>query len=705
MSQAAFLLRPTTETTPDEWGAENRTYPPTAGRPGPRDPWLTPYTIEFARVVASRRYRRVVLAMAAQGGKTDSILDIIGQRLDQRPVPILYVGPNRQFLQEQFEPRLMALLDEAPVLSRKVARGKRMTKTRKFVAGVPTRLAHAGSSTALKSDPAGLAITDEADELMANVKGQGDPVGLVDARGDTYDDFVHAIVSTPSRGTKETTKDEVSSLEFWASQDAEDIGSTIWKLWQQGTRFHWTWRCPSCRERFVPRFACLHWDGQDKDVATPAQARATAHLVCPRHGCIIGDDAKEDMNSTGRYVAPGQTVTDDDVVVGDPPASDTCSFWVSGLCSPFRSFGDRAAAYVEALQSGDPDKVQTVINAGFGELFSIDDSGDVPEWQKLLARVERDLVRGHVPPRGLLLVGFADVQMRGLWVEIVAYAPNGESWSVDAFYIDGDTSRPDGPAFEQLRRATVGRQFPDAFGKQRRLDVLGVDSGYRSHIVYEWVRRTQRAHPDSGRDVILATKGLEGWGRPAIGQPALVDIDLDGKKIRQGARVWGIGTWPLKAAIYSDLRVEFPREAIRAPHGYCHFGSWNDEIYFKQLTGERLIDVKFQGRTSGRRWIKIRENHFHDCRVGCRALADYLGLNNTTPEEWAALATARGMPPELAEAAVYAPEAEAAPVVEPREAQAAERARRTADQRRRDEAGFDLSRDAADWLEGYDVEL
>ena len=46
-----------------------------------------------------------------------------------------------------------------------------MTKTRKMIAGVPLRLAHAGSSTAPKSDPAGLAITDEADELMRNVKG------------------------------------------------------------------------------------------------------------------------------------------------------------------------------------------------------------------------------------------------------------------------------------------------------------------------------------------------------------------------------------------------------------------------------------------------------------------------------------------------------------------------------------------------------
>ena len=54
---------------------------------------------------------------------------------------------------------------------------KPMTKTRKAVAGVSVRLAHAGSSAALKSDPASLALVDEYDEMLANVKGQGDQSG------------------------------------------------------------------------------------------------------------------------------------------------------------------------------------------------------------------------------------------------------------------------------------------------------------------------------------------------------------------------------------------------------------------------------------------------------------------------------------------------------------------------------------------------
>jgi phage terminase large subunit GpA-like protein len=101
-ARAARLIRPSRRTTPDEWAAANRTYPPSAGIPGKRDPRLTPYMIAPGRAVAERRYRRVVVACSAQLGKSEMLLDVIGQRLDQAPAPILYVGPNKQFLTEQW---------------------------------------------------------------------------------------------------------------------------------------------------------------------------------------------------------------------------------------------------------------------------------------------------------------------------------------------------------------------------------------------------------------------------------------------------------------------------------------------------------------------------------------------------------------------------------------------------------------------------
>ncbi len=72
----------------------------------------------------------------------------------------------------------------------------------------------------------------------------------------------------------------MSGLEFWNAQAPEDIDSTIWKFWQAGTRYHWTWRCPHCGERFVPRFSCLEFEGKGKEFETTAHAaRETAMLA------------------------------------------------------------------------------------------------------------------------------------------------------------------------------------------------------------------------------------------------------------------------------------------------------------------------------------------------------------------------------------------------------------------------------------------
>lgn len=577
--------------------------------PGPRDPQLTPYAVEFGRLVASRRYRRVVMVTSAQSGKTDTILDIIGQRLDQRPTPILYVGPNRLMITEQFEPRLMALLDEAPVLGGKVARGKRMTKSRKVVAGVPVRLAHAGSSTALKSDPAGLAITDEADELMANVKGQGDPVGLVDARGDTYPDFVHAIVSTPSRGLKETEVDPVSGLELWKVQAAEDVDSAIWKLWQQGTRYHYTWRCPHCRERFVPRLSCLDWNGKDDDTATPAQARATAVLICPRNGCVIKPESKAGMNATGRFVAPGQTVTDDDVVVGDPAESDTASLWTSGLCSPFRSFGDRAAVIVEAMQSGDPEKVQTATNAGFGELWA-PMGGEVPEWREVQA-LAQPYGRGEIPEGALFITVGVDVQKRKLVYVVRAWGVRQESWLIDhgELHGSGDTRLDD--VWMDLWEQVLDRPYGDM-----PVARAFIDSGFRPdkpdagdvHKIYDFCRR----HPR----MCWATKGHERQTTPI--RVKTIEVTPSGKKPKFSL--------PL-VHLDSDFTKEWVHSRIRWPNeqaGGWHLHSEVDEDYCRQVVNEARTRKPGGGYT----WVaRGRAHDYLDAEAMAYAAAKMIGLD------------------------------------------------------------------------------
>lgn len=556
------------------------------------------------------------------------------------PANTLYALPGIDALRTLNSTKLQPLIDAwhqkigRTVILPQVSRGGMGSTTyeKKFIGGY-LALANANAVMDLSMNTARFGVQDEVSKWQ-EIPGFGDPEKLFDGR------------FTAFRRTRTYKKFRFSTPEIDSGDEngEADGHCRIDRHFRRSDQRYWNVVCPECRQSFVHQ--------PDRFIVDLKHPHKSAY----QHEC--GHHISEAERVIAVRAGAWRATKD---VAGHP------GFHYDAFASLLMSYEAIAEDTIAAKSEIDRKSLANLVHA-----LPYRYRGDAPEWEKLQARVEPHLKRGHVPARGLLLVGFADVQMRGLWVEIVAYAPNGESWSVDAFYVDGDTARSDGPVFEQLKRETIDRKFPDAFGGERRLDALGIDTGFRTHIVYDWVRKAQRAHPETGRELILATDGLDGWGRPALGQPKLRDIDLDGQKVRQGVKVWGLGTWPLKATVYSDLRNVIPEGGTyaTAPDGYCHFGSWNDEVYFKQLTAEQLEDIKVRGVVRGRRWTKTRENHFLDCRVGCRALAEYLGLGTMTPAHWAQLAQRRGLPPELSEPTLFTPRPVAA-VVESRDAQAA----------------------------------
>lgn len=632
-----------------------------------------PYLAEIATVLdVDHPCTRVTVRKCQQSGVTILAMSWSLYIADSAPANVLYAMPNIDALQDMNGQKLQPLIE---AWHRKIGRtvirpqtsrsGEGSTTYEKKFRGGYIALANANAVMDLSSKTTRYGVKDEVSKWQ-DIPTYGDPEKLFFGR------------FTAFRRTEEYKIFELSTPEVDSGSDdpEQDEGHCrIDRAFRQSDQRYWHVPCPGCGELFVHKFERLQIDAENPREST-YEHECGYRLTEPERVVAVRN---------GKWIATS------------PGPGRHPGFHIDAFISLMMSYGAIAR---DSLDARTEVAKKSFHNLNLGLPYKY--KGDAPEWEKLKERVEPHLKRGRVPPNGLLLVGFADVQMRGLWVEIVAFAPSGESWSVNALYIDGDTSKVDGPAFQQLVKETLDREFPDAFGRTRKLDALGVDSGYRAHVVYAWVRKHQRVHPISGRDIVLATKGLDGWGRPAIGQPSLVDIDLDGKKVKQGAKVWGLGTWPLKASLYSYLRQTIPEPPAEPipPSGYCHFGTWNDEVYFKQLTAEQLEDVKHRGRVTHQKWVRLRENHFHDCRVGALALADYLGINSTTPDEWAALARERGLPPELTEATLFTPRSVAA-VVDPKDAAAAEEARK----RQERESVRDVSPDAVDWLAGYDVKF
>jgi phage terminase large subunit GpA-like protein len=563
---------------------------------------LTPYNIMFGRAFThgymGRRYKRVILVEGAQGGKTETFLDVIGERLDNRPAPMLYVGPSKEFVTDQLEPRLTEMLGQSTSLASKVVGGldsKKQKKTLKRIAGTRLRLAHAGSSTALKSDPAAIALVDEYDEMLKNVKGQGDPLGLVEARGDTYADFVVGVTSTPSTGLVQTEYDEATGLEFWKPGEGEEVSSPIWKLWQGGTRHHFVWRCPHCSDYFVPRSTLLVYPAD----ATPAEVERVATIACPRCGGIIEESHKPEMNASGLFVAPGQRIVNG-AVEGSPPDVNDLSIWVSGLCSPFKTFGARAAALVTAQRTGEAAKVQTATNSQFGECF-VERGGDLPTWEVLKSRAMAYSLN-TVPDAARFLTCGIDVQKSRVVFVVRAWGPKATSWLVAHGEIMGETSQTEvWDDLEEYLRTPIGG---------RLIKLVFIDSGFRPgkpfqvpvNRVYEFCRRM--------RKFVFASKGSSNsMIRPII--QAKLEVNKDGGAEKYGLDLMRLDTDHWKSYVHERLGWDATKQ------GAWHTSQECTDDYFKQVVAEtRVIS---EGKP---KWLAIaRDNHYLDCEAMAAAAA------------------------------------------------------------------------------------
>ena len=582
-------------------------------------PWSikgAPYLAEIADcLVDDHPCNLVTIRKSQQSGASILALGWCLYIADREPANTLYAAPSIDALRDLNAGKLQPLIDAwAKKIGRNVIRPQTSRSAdgsstyEKAFAGGRLWLGNANAVMDLSSKTVKKGVKDELSKWQ-DIPGYGDPETLFFGR------------FTAFRRRRNYKILEISTPEVDKGDPAAEGHCRIDRSFREGDQRFWNCPCSWCGVAFVHDFKQFRIDPE-----TPAKS----FYPCPHCGGVIDDALRPAMLRAGAWRAAA------------PGASRHPSFHIDAFISLMMSYEAIAEDWLKAERKGEIGR-KDFSNLTLGLPYEY--KGDAPDHVRLLERREEGLKRGHIPPRGLILTAAADVQMRGIWFEAVAWAPTRESWTVEARYFDGSTESPDGEAFVQLAE-WLDRDWPDAFGRTRRLDALAIDTGYRTHVVYAWARRqAHRINPNTGAAVVHPVKGIEGWGRPAIGTPSLVDIDLDGAKILKGSKVWPIGTWPLKSSFYADLGKPGRKSGLADdPPGYCHFGEWLDENYFRQITAEYLADETYRGKTR-RVWKqRAKDNHFGDCRIYNMALAEQLGLSIWTLEEIAALAKERGLP-------------------------------------------------------------
>lgn len=596
--------------TPTQWAAKNRIMPPDSPEPGPYRPQRTPYMIPPTDAAVAFKYRGVGMVCSTQEGKTSALFCIVGEKIDNDPAPCLWIGPTKSNIDSVIEPTWEQMVLHSASLRSKAFLG-RQPKTLKRIAGTIMRFAWAGSPTEIASMPAHTVVVDEVDKCEA-IPGHGNVLVQAEARLSNYRHSGGIIIATssPTEGTVDTFTHELTGLEHWAPSDPQDVASEIWKNWQQGTRHEWMWPCPHCQEYFAPRFKYLTgWEAG----CQPAKAKRMARLLHAKCGSLIEDKHKQWMNENGRAIAPGQRVVGG-LVTGTAPDSEWYTIWISGLCSPWVSWGDRAYQWMQAARSHDQETIRAVINLNFGELWRV--KGEAPPWEDILKISLDSTYDLGIVPAGVRKVFLSvDVQKDHLVCVIRGWGVEMESWLIAREELWGDTGESEvWHRLDELADKPVDGHTIEAFA---------VDSGYRTEQVYTWSeKRMGRAYATKGKD------------KPSkLYSSSDVEVLRSGKKVNRGLKVWSFDHGYFKGWVHD--RTRWPQDQP----GAWHLGKGVGDDYARQIIGEQRMRLP-----SGHvQWVRSGTNDYLDAEALQVLLAHLEGVRYLKPTDDQTPPPTRGM--------------------------------------------------------------
>jgi phage terminase large subunit GpA-like protein len=581
-NELSVLMKPPPERSAWEWADANRILPRTNAEPGKWRSSRVPWTIPITETVKDSRYQMIVVIMGSQCSKTETLFNIIGWKLDDDPAPMLYIGPTRNNIEGVSKNRIMPMIESTPSLFQGLRKGKKNKVTEKYINGARVGFGWAGSVTELASNPAAMVFIDERSRMTDT--NEGDPVALLRARIATYPGGKLIVTSTPTEGIL-TDKNYDNGLNFW--EFSEEVSCPTWALWQQGTGHEWAIPCPDCEEYFVPRSNLLKFD----ENLSYSKIRETAVLVCPHCGAAIQDFQKTQMNAKGRFISKTQTINKQGEVNGNPPPNSTASFWISGLCSPWVSWGERAEELAKARASKNVGRIMAVMNTSFGELYGEKGDGISTD---LVARLKQDYQREQVPSDVRGLTCGVDVQLNRLVFAIRGWAENMKSYGITHGEIWGDTTQPE--VWEKLGELLL-KDF-----NGHKITAMAVDSGYNAQPVYDFGRKHSNVH---------ITKGYQTLNNPFTHKR--LDVLSNGITLKSGLSLYRINTDYYK----SWLMGAFKRD------DHWFLARDVDDEYLKQITSEqRMRNAKGQAI-----WTKTYANHFFDCEVLNVFLCEMLKIN------------------------------------------------------------------------------
>ncbi|MFZ0617032.1 MAG: phage terminase large subunit family protein [Chthoniobacterales bacterium] len=578
-------FRPPPRLTLSEWSDRERILSSdTAAEPGR---WKTSRFEPQRGVMDSiTANQRTCVMKAAQLGFSEILLNCIGYHIDQDPAPMLVVQPNKEPMAKDFSAdRLAPMIRDTPCLNRKVSEEKsRDTKNtilNKTFPGGNVSITGAESPAGLRSKPKRVVLFDEVDAYNPSAGNEGDPITLGEKRAANFWNRRFVYISTPT----------IKGL------------SRIEKLFEQSDKRFYHIPCPRCGAAHILKWSNVKYDNDDPK---------TARFVCP---VCAGEYSNSEKNfavkNAGKLLGSNPWVpTDPSRSPGPNNPNGIAGFHISELYSSWRSIHEIVHGWIEA--KGDQEQLQVFFNTVLGELWV---EGGLTLDEGTLAERCEDWVTA-IPEKAMILTAGADVQADRIEIEVVAWGPGEESWSLDYKVFHGnpdiEEGQPGSPwdmLTDYIRQGWEHPLYGPRTVEWMCIDTGGTDSNTTS--IYKYARRHKG-------DRIFAVKGRGGEGVPIISRPSKKGT---GKKALFGVDLYTVGTDLAKTIVMRRLRLDSPGP------GYCHFPAGRGLKYFEQLTAEKPVTV-YKNGFPHRTFVleKGRRNEALDCRVYAFAALTLAGV-------------------------------------------------------------------------------
>lgn len=636
----ARRLRPPAHITVSEAAARWRhVHNPGGGYSGPWRNETTPYLVEPADAITSRRHEAVIFCGPAQCGKTDGlVVNPQVHAIEADPADTLIVHMTQESARDFSFRRFDRLVRHSPTLQAQA--GKQNVYDKHFVSGVVSIAWPAISH--LSGRPIPRVFVTDLDRMPDDVDGEGSVFDLAMGRTKTFGSRGMVLAeSSPGRAVTDPR---------WQAPEGSHLApptTGILALYNRGDRRRWHWPCPHCGGYFEPSFARLTWPTGAAASTDPAELAEAVTMACPHCGALIDPAAKAGMNARAGWVPEGCRIDDDGTLRGTPLASPVASFWLRGPAAAFGSWSDlvrkELTARAEYEATGDAAALKVTRGVDQAEPW-------VPPAAATDSLVPEDLVARCEPwpaatvPEGVrFLTAAIDVQAARFEWLVRGWGIDGESWVIDrgVIFQAADGARPVDPAVYaedwRLLEAVITARYPlaDESGRMMHVARTAIDSagkrGTTTQAYTAW--RFWRGRGLAPR--VVLTKGT---GRPAAPRWAWTRPDSTGRRDRKAGAKGDIPVVSFQTdAMKNMLDAQLRRPAPGA--GYVHLpeavlSAQPPHVWLEQLCAE--------APDADGRWRKVRadaRNEALDLMVmaGVAALSlDAERIDWAAPPAWAA---------------------------------------------------------------------